>query len=127
MVAGRCRPVHPPHRTHKAAGLGDPGEAAIPGRRRGARGVRAGPPRSPEPAVVPQPPGRSRWDPREERASGRREEEGGFLETAVARRSWGFRGLCAITSRGGHPGPRAFASHTLRGAESPASPGLRSP
>lgn len=52
---------------------------------------------------------------------------GGFSETAAARRSWGFRGLCATTFCGGNLGPPAFASHTLQGAESPASPGLRSP
>lgn len=124
QLAGRCRPVHPPHRTHEAAGLGDPGKAA-----RGAgRGGHAGPPRSPEPAVVPQPPGRSRWDPREARTLGaspkplRRVGVGAFVVcvlplSAVA--TWGhrpsLRTLCKARSRrrpperarsgGGRPGP----------------------
>lgn len=108
QLAGRCRPVHPPHRTHEAAGLGDPGKAA-----RGAgRGGHAGPPRSPEPAVVPQPPGRSRWDPREAWTLGaspkplRRVGVGAFVVcvlplSAVA--TWGhrpsLRTLCKARSR----------------------------
>lgn len=66
--------------------------------------------RSPEPAVVSQPPGRSRWDPLEARASR------GFSEAAPARPSWGFCGLRATTFCGGNRGPPAFASHTLRSA-----------
>lgn len=95
-------------------------DSAIPGRRRGARGA-----------------GRADAQPRARSgAAAFRPQQvgpaggagiGGFSETAAARRSWGFCGLCAITFRGDNPGPRAFASHTLRSAESPASPGLRSP
>lgn len=82
--------------------------------------------RSSEPAVVPQPPGRSRWDPPVARASR------GSSEAAAPRRSWGSGGVCACNHFLLRPLGTAgldFLHFAMRGAsaQSPASPGLRSP
>lgn len=87
----------PPHKTGQQDPAIPPGKAARgAGRGQGGRS-------QPEPAVVSQPPGRSRWDRRASR---------GFAEASPARPSRGFWGLCRMTFCGGDRGPPAFA-HTL--------------
>lgn len=87
----------PPHKTGQQDPAIPPGKAARgAGRGQGGRS-------QPEPAVVSQPPGRSRWDRRASR---------GFAEASPARPSRVFWGLCRMTFCGGDRGPPAFA-HTL--------------